>query len=631
MMERLREGANNWVIKVILGLIIISFAFAGVGSYLAGGNDVPAATVGDQDISRAQFEQVYQNERARMQQQAGEMFSTLMSDPAYLRQFRQNVLDRMVNDMLLEQYANELNLRVSDVQIKQAIVDMPQFQRDGKFDNELYQAGLRRAGFTPDQFAEYMRKDLVRQQLVNALLSSEFVLGDEIQSQYDLVAQTRAIRTLTLPVATFAEKANITDEEMKAFYDKNSGDFVRPEQIKASFVELSGDKLADNIKVTDEEAKAYYDANKANYESKAKRKVSHILIQGDDADAKAKAEAVLADLKAGKDFAAEAKAKSDDTFSAKDGGSLDWIEKGVMDPSFEEAAFALKNKGDISGLVKSEFGYHIIKLDDVEPAVAKPFDEVKDSIVAALKQQKAADRFYEMSTELSEKAFEMPDNLDDAAKAVNAKVQKTDFFSRQDAQGVMANPKVLEALFSPEVREDGLNSEVIEIAPEHVVVVRVDDSRDETVLPFDEVKAQVKAKLAAQKGEQEALALADKIVAGLKEGNKEALDASGYSFGDEETVGRVGADRAVTELAFTMAKPVDGKPVYGRTENAAGDVIIVELDKVNEPGKADMKPTDPMAQSMVRAKANADLDSTLGQLRSKTEVTVPAQNQEEQL
>ncbi len=448
MMERLREGANNWVIKVILGLIIISFAFAGVGSYLAGGNDVPAATVGDQDISRAQFEQVYQNERARMQQQAGDMFSALMSDPAYLRQFRQNVLDRMVNDMLLEQYANELNLRVSDAQIKQAIVDMSQFQRDGKFDNELYQAGLRRAGFTPDQFAEYMRKDLVRQQLVNALLSSEFVLDDEIQAQYDLVAQTRTIRTLSLPVATFAEKANVTDEEMKAYYDKNSGEFVRPEQVKASYVELSGDKLADSIKVTDEEAQAYYDANKANYESKAKRKVSHILIQGDDADAKAKAEAVLADLKAGKDFAAEAKAKSDDTFSAKDGGSLDWIEKGVMDPSFEEAAFALKNKGDISGLVKSEFGYHIIKLDDVEPAVAKPFDEVKDSIVAALKQQKAADRFYEMSTELSEKAFEMPDNLDDAAKAVNAKVQKTDFFSRQDAQGVMANPKVLEALFS---------------------------------------------------------------------------------------------------------------------------------------------------------------------------------------
>ncbi len=162
-------------------------------------------------------------------------------------------------------------------------------------------------------------------------------------------------------------------------------------------------------------------------------------------------------------------------------------------------------------------------------------------------------------------------------------------------------------------------------------MVRVDDSRDETVLPFDEVKAQVKTKLAAQKGEQEALALADKIVAGLKEGNKEALNASGYSFGDEETVGRVGADRAVTELAFTMTKPVDGKPVYGRTENATGDVIVVELDKVNEPGKADMKPTDPMAQSMVRAKANADLDSTLGQLRSKTEVTVPAQNQEEQL
>ncbi|MBV7299555.1 peptidylprolyl isomerase [Enterovibrio paralichthyis] len=622
MMERLREGVNSIAVKIILSLIIFSFVFAGVGGYLASGSVQPAATVGDHEISRSQFEQAYQNERAQMQAQAGDIFTTLLSDPVYLAQFRQNVLDRLVNQVVLDQEADSLGLRVSDEQIKQAIREMPAFiGSTGMFDNDLYLAALRRNGLTPDQFAEYVRQDMTREQYINALVNSEFALEGELESLYKLEGQTRVVRTLTLPLSEFAAKANITDEQKKAYYEQNPSEFVRPEQFKISYVELSGDGIADGADVTEEQAKAYYEANKANYGAAEKRKVSHIMIQGDDADAKQKAEAVLTELNNGADFAELAKSRSDDTFSAEQGGQLDWFDKGVMDPAFEEAAFALNNKGDISGVVQSDFGFHIIKLDDIKPSQAKPFADVRDEIVAQLGQQQAAEKYYALSTELAEKAFEMPDNLEDAANAVTSQVKKTDFVSLSDLSGVLASPAVLQALQQPEVREDGLNSDIIEIAPEHSVVVRIDDSRPETVLPYEEVEAQVAERLQRQEGEKAAEALANSLVTELNEGNTAGLDASGYNFGAEQELGRVSAERAVAQLAFTMAAPADGKAEYGFTREMNGDVVVVALDAVKEPKSEEISLQSQMADRVINTTANMDLSSIVEQLKENTEVT----------
>ncbi|PKF51027.1 peptidylprolyl isomerase [Enterovibrio nigricans] len=621
MMERLREGVNSLAVKIILSLIIFSFVFAGVGGYLASGTTEPAAKVGDQEISRNQFEQAYQNERQQMQAQAGDFFSTLLSDPTYLAQFRQNVLDRMVNQALLDQQASKLGLRVSDVQVKNEIRSMPAFASNGIFNNEQYLAALRRTGLSPDQFAEYVRQDMVRAQLIGALTNSEFALENELQAIYQLEGQTRMVRTVTLPLSEFADKADITDEQKKAYYEQNPSQFVRPEQFKISYVELTGNSIADLADVTEEEAKAYYEANKATYGTAEQRKVSHIMIQGDDATAKAKAEKVLAELNAGADFAALAKTESDDTFSAEQGGQLDWFDKGVMDPAFEDAAFALTNKGDVSGVVQSEFGYHIIKLDDVKPSDAKPFAEVKDEILATLKQQHAADKFYSLSNELAEKAFEMPDNLDEAAAAVNANVEKTDFVSLADLQGALANPTVLQALQQPEVQEDGLNSNIIEIAPEHVMVVRIDDSRPEIVLPYEDVEAQVTALLKRQEGENAAQTLANSLVKELSEGNDAGLNASGYTFGTESEINRGSPEREVAELAFTMATPADGKSEYGFTRAVNGDVVLVALDSVNEPEAAEISLESQLADRVSRTLANTELASVVEQLKADTKVT----------
>ncbi|WP_102577048.1 SurA N-terminal domain-containing protein, partial [Vibrio splendidus] len=504
MMDRLREGVNSIAVKIILGLIILSFVFAGVGSYITGGGNNAAAKVGNTEIARGEFEQAYQNERNRMQSQLGDYFAQMLADPAYVESFRKSVLDRMINDVLLEQQAESLGLRISDSQIRTMILEMPQFQTAGQFDQEVYQAALRRAGFSAESFAEYMRRDLMRNQLVTALQGSEFVLQGEIDTQSKLIAQTRDIRTVTLSVADLAKDIELTDEQIEQYYSENPQAYTRPEQAKVSYIELSAEALKSQLEVSDEEAQKYYQEHLDKYSTEEQRKVSHILVQGDD---EAKAQSILDELNAGADFATLAEEKSDDFGSADVGGDLGWIERDVMDPAFEDAAFALENIGDTTGLVKSDFGYHIIKLDEIKASQAQPYTEVAVEIKQELLDQRAVDQFYEQQTELEKVAFEFPDSLDDSAEAINAKITTTDFISQVDAPEVLMTPAVMQAILSPEVKEDGLNSEVIEVSPEHVIVVRVEETRDETVLPLAEVKDQVVAALSAVQAEQQAVEL----------------------------------------------------------------------------------------------------------------------------
>lgn len=613
-MDRIREGSTGLVVKIILGLIIFSFVFAGVGSYLVGGSQPLAAKVGEREITRNDFEQVYQNERNRMQSQLGEYFSTLLGDPAYVEQFRKSVLDRMVNDALLDNQAQSLGLRVSDEQIRQAIISMPQFQKDGKFDEEIYNISLRRAGFSSDSFAEYLRQDLVRNQLILALESTEFTLDNEVQAQGALEAQQREIRTITLDTAEFANKATVTDEEIQTYYDENKQQFVRPEQVKVSYIELSGNELKEQAPITDEEIQTYYNQNKDKYSTQEKREVSHILINGDEADA----DAVLARLDAGEDFATVAKEESQDIPTAKEGGSLGWIERGVIDPEFEDAAFQLVNIGDHSGVVKSAFGYHIIQLDGIEAPKTKALAKVSAEIKTFLVDEHAADAFYSLQSELAEKAFESPDSLDDAAEAVNAKIVTSDFFSQADAPEVLSNSSVLQAIYSPEVKEDGLNSDVIEIAPEHIVVVRVEDVREEMVLPLDEVKSAVVARLSQSKGEQKALELAQGVISALDKGEVNYLSDNELSFTKARMITR--ADELANDV-YRLQKPEQGQSTYAQVMDRQGNHVIVALDGVLELSNDAM--AEQVSTRLLRTQTQQDLTATLDTLKASSDISYP--------
>ncbi|MGL5030283.1 MAG: peptidylprolyl isomerase [Aeromonas sp.] len=625
MLDKLREGAQGKVAKVILGLIILSFALAGVGSYLNGPARTSPATVNGTEISAAALENAYRNERARMESQMGESFSQLAANPEYMKQFRRGVLDQLIDQALLDSKARELGLRVSDEQIKQAIVAMPEFAENGKFNNDRYLQLIRRAGMTPEMFSESLRQDMIRQQLTSALLGTEFALNGEALQLDKLVNQTRDLRLVRLVAANYAGDVQVSDTDIEQYYKTNSPRFMNGEQVKVDYLLLDAAALAKNIKVTEQDAQDYYDQHQDQFQRAERRHVAHILIPfgKDQAAAEKKAEAVLAQAKGGEDFAALATANSSDTFSAKKGGELDWFEQGVMDPAFEKAAFALNKAGDLSAVVKTPFGFHIIKLLAVEPAQTKAFADVKAETITRLQADKAKESFFAEQQKMADNSFENPDSLDLTADAMGMKVQSTDYFNQANVPAPLNDPKVLALAFSEQLRDDNTNSDVIELGDGKALVLHITGHRPKAVKPLAEVKEQVIAAIKHDKASEVARGKAQGLVDRLKAGEdiQPELTALGLTIDNHKGVSRF--DRAMdpnlVNQAFSLPHPKDGKPSVAMVTEGNGNRVVEILDKVNVP-TAPSKMVSMLQGQLAQGKTQADYKSLLTELRKTAKV-----------
>jgi len=484
MMDRLREGINSPIIKIILGLIMISFVFAGVGSYLVGGNSQYAAKVGDTKIGQGQLEKAYQEDRNRMQSQLGDYFTTLMQNPAYQQQFKNSVLSRLVNNVLLDIHAKDIGLAASDEQVKQQIFSIPQFQKDGKFDNSTYLNTLKNIGYTADNFAYSLKSDLVRNQLVQAIQGSEFALPSEMNAIYQLQAQKRYIRSYSLNIKDFVTQSPITEKEIQTYYDAHNAQFMQAEQVKVDYIELS------------------------------------------------------------------------------------------------------------SSILKEKF---------------------------ELSDQQADDRFYKLQSKLADKAFEFPDTLDDAAKAVGLEVKTSDFISSQTAKGVLANEKVLKAAFSDEVKNQGLNSEVIQISDTDIIVVRVQDSKPAKLKPLDSVLAEIKTILRKNKARNLAQQKAQQLITDLKAGK------TTLSFGKQEVLVRNAQHPQLTEKVFSLLPPVDGQPQYTLVENP-DNMQIIALDKVELPKALTDEQYQAYKKQYVAYQAQASLQLSIETLKGMIDISYPEKN-----
>ncbi|MFQ2790573.1 peptidylprolyl isomerase [Aeromonas caviae] len=625
MLDKLREGAQGKVAKVILGLIILSFALAGVGSYLNGPARTAPATVNGNDISAPALENAYRNERARMESQMGEAFNQLAANPDYMKQFRRGVLDRLIDQALIDDKARSLGLRVSDEQIKQAIVAMPEFAENGKFSNDRYLQLIRRAGMTPEMFRDSLRQDMVRQQLMGAVLGSEFALKGEAEQLDRLYNQTRDLRLIRLAASAYVDGIEVSDAEVEQFYKANSAHFMNDETVKVDYLLLDAANLGKNIKVTEQDAQDYYDQHQDLFQRPERRQVAHILIPfgKDEKAAEQKAEAVLAKAKAGDDFAALAKADSSDTFSAKKGGELDWFEKGVMDPAFEKAAFALAKAGDLSAVVKSPFGFHIIKLLGVEPAKTKPFVDVMSDTIARLQSEKAKEQFFAEQQKMADSSFENPDSLDLTAEAMGLQVQSTGYFSQADAPAPLNDPKVLSMAFSEQLRDDNTNSDVIELADGKALVLHIMGHQPKAAKPLAEVKEQVITAIKHDKASEVARGKAQGLLDKLKAGENVQADltALGLKVDTHTGVSRFAQemDQNLVTQAFRMPHPTDGKPSVELVTEANGDRVVVALDKVNvikEPSQM----VSLLQGQLGQGKAQADYKSLIDELRKAAKI-----------
>ncbi|MDF0533553.1 SurA N-terminal domain-containing protein [Shewanella sp. A32] len=613
MLDKIRDGAQSVIAKVILVLVILSFAFAGVSSYLGRTSQSAVATVNGEDISQTELEQAFQNEKNRLKQQLGDMFDTLSGNDAYLANVKQNVLQRLIAQRLLDQAAKNLGLRVSDEQIIASIRNEPAFQVDGQFNNDRYLALLQQLGFKPTSFRETMRADMTRSQLINALIGSEFVLKGEASELAKLQAQTRDIQLLKVDSDPFLSQVKVTDDELKKFYDANPDQFQRPEMVSLEYVELSAKSLADKQQVSDADAQAYYDQHKDEYKTVEKRLAAHILITGNDAAAKTKAEDIHKQLVNGADFAKLAKQDSQDTLSAEKGGELGWFEAGVMAPEFDKTLFSL-NKGAYSDVVHTAYGYHIIKVLDIQPSAVASFAEVKSKIVDKLKMDKAVNEFYGLQQKLSDTSYEVPDTLADAAKVIGATVQSTELFSRESAPEPFQQPAILKAAFSSDVLS-GMNSNMLEVGDNDVMVVRLKKHEAAGLMAYEEVKADIEGRLKQQKANDLAKAKAEELVAKLKQGDSSiALEAH-----SAVTRTAQGIDPAIVAKAFEMAKAKDGLSIDS-VALAKGYAVVV-LDKINN---IETAPADQLAavkQRLNSQYSEADYSAVIDMLKAKAEIT----------
>ncbi|MBE0367339.1 SurA N-terminal domain-containing protein [Pseudoalteromonas aurantia] len=628
MLEKIREGSQGPVAKIILGAVILSFALAGIGGYLGQTTEQPVAEVNGIKISQTDFARAYQNERARLEQQFGEYFAQISSDPTYMAQIRKGVVDRLVQQELQNQLAIELGLRVSDEQVKQAIVEMPYFQLGGEFSNERYLQVIRQMNFQPDTFREYLREEMTRSQLVSAVAGTEFVLSNELKSTVALQQQTRALDYIVLSKDKVKDQVSIDEDAVSNYYELNQDKYQSAEQVSVQYLELKADNVEPETAITDADVLAYYEESKTQYLEPEKRRVSHILIDNseDDATANTKAQDLLSQLRSGTEFSELASTQSDDIVSAELGGDLDWIERDMMDPEFETAAFALENVGDISEVVTSEFGYHIIQLTDIEREEIQPFDDVKADLRAELEKNAKVDAFYQKQTEIAELAFEMSDSLEDAALAAGVELKSTALINRSVLPAPLNTPAVTRTLFTPELLEDRVNSEVLEIGAEHIIVVRVLDYAAAATKPFDGVKAEIETTLVNEKASELINERAKTLFSALQGGKllSDIATEEGVELNSEAALARQTysvAPAIVTEV-FKLPHPADEKFEMAVVALNNGDAALVQLKKVNEV-ELSVEIDEQQKQSITNTQINKNYLAFVNALEAKADVTRP--------
>ncbi|WP_087718833.1 SurA N-terminal domain-containing protein [Salinicola salarius] len=598
MLQRIREGSQGWAAKVVVGAIIVTFALFGAESlvsyFSAGSND--AATVNGESISRQAVEtQVQRGIRS------GQV------PPEQERQFRGQVLDQLIRQRTLDQYADEGGLHISDSQLDQLIVSLPEFQdQDGRFSEELFTNRLAQAGYTPASFRRELRADTLRRQVQQGLAASAFLLPSEKARLASLQQQQRTFRYAQLSPADLDQPVAPSDADLQQYYDQHQEDFRRPEQVKVNYLVLNQEDVAKDVEVTDEQLRQVYEQAKAA----APREVSHILVTfGDDRteqEARDRIAEVQQQLEQGTDFAALAREYSDDSSSAGDGGDLGAIQKGFFGDSFDDAAFSL-DPGQVSQIVQTQYGLHLIKVTGVD---IPSFEEDRETLAQQVKLEQSESLFNERVQKLTDDAYQA-DDLESVAEEMGLTVQTSDWFS-QDAGGedVLSNPDAAAAAFSSDVLEDGYNSDVIETDDQQRVVLRVVDHREASTLPLDEVRDQVLAAVKIEQTRQQLQARAEEVLVALRNGD----DVPGLDWQQADSVTR-DADSVpapILQEAFRLSRPQAGAVTWGQTESQSGVAIVgVEAVTAGDASSDDADFVTRLAQRLQAQIAIQGLNQTL--------------------
>lgn len=574
-------------VQIVLLLIILPFAFFGVDSYRHSGDSDAPATVNGAKITKQEFETALRQQQDKMRQMLGANYDPAMFEKT---EMKQAVLDNLVAQRLLIERAKSAGLTVTDEQIAQVVSGIDAFKEGGKFDKARYASALASQNMTPMMFEARVKDELTGQQLRDAYTQNGYASNTVSDNIITINEQQRVVSIAQVSLQSYLPQAKVDDAEIKSYFDKNQKEFEMPEQVKVEYVRFSVKDLMAKADVKAEDARKYYDEHQSEFATPEQRQASHILLtvaatapQPEQDAVKARAEQLLGQVKQDPaKFAELAKLNSQDPGSAMNGGDLGLFGRGMMVKPFDEAVFSLK-PGEISGLVKSDFGYHIIKLTAIKATHAAPFNEVQQSILAKLRQQKAADSFAELADKFSNTVYEQSDTLKPAAALAGVSVEQSAWLSKGVATDDIWTAKMLQAVFSDDVIKNHRNTAAIEVAASTLVAARMLEHKPAAVRALADVTDLIKQKIIRQKALDMAAKQGRMLLGQLQQGTKPALD---WSVAQTITHAQHGAlDVAMVRQLFQADST--RLPQYVGAEAPQGGFVIVRVDAVKNGDKPD--------------------------------------------
>ena len=593
MLQAIRDGSKGIVAKIIVGLIILTFALFGIESIVAlgGGADAPAQVNGE-EIGDRQVAQMMDLQKRRLKAQFGENFDASMISDTMLRK---SAVESLINESLLKQAAAEGGVYFSDKEIDKLIVQSPEFQVAGVFDRNQYDLVLRSAGYTRTTHRQLLRSNLVTQQAQSAWQMTSFATKDEEGRSAQLESQTRDFSYIEFKLEDAKKEVSISAEEKKEYYSSNSNRFMTQESVVVNYIELKKSDLMESIEADDGEVLERFEQIKAESLAKREFRAAHILLLESNDVARNTLKDVKAKLAAGEAFEALSEVYSQDDSSKMAGGDLGFASTEIYEPEFSDALKAL-TKGQVSEIVQTRDGLHLIKLLDTRQPEVAEFSDLKDSITQEIRQEKVQELYVERMETLSDEAFSSSGDLQEAAKSLGLSVLTSDEFTRAGGKGIAQNNDVLQAAFSEATLYDDSNSEVIELDDNRAIVLHLNLFKESVVKSFDVVEKQVEAQLRDKKGAESLALEVDSALVQAKKGElKEGWVTLKLKSRSDE-----GVDSTILSSVFTMGK-LDGAASFDQIDLGAGNKAIVRLDQITRVELAE--PTEGDEQKIERAKS----------------------------
>ena len=625
-MQQFRNLLKGWFGKVLLVIFILPFAFFGIeGIFNSSGKRDLALTVNGAEITKLELSQEINNQRERFRQQMGGQIDPSMLPDDMLKP---NAVESLIQRELLKQAVENEGLGASSELVKSYVRSMQQFQdEDGNFSNDRLETVLAQSNYTKAMLFNIVKESMVVEQLQKGISDSAFSTPAELEYLVKLRDQTRDAQYAILKVDSFKESVDVSDDKLREYFKEHQAQYRTEEQVKVQYVALSEADFAADIETSEDDLLLEYDDFVKRQKQYEQRRASHILVEinddRSDKDALSRIKDAQKMIKE-KSFEEAVKSYSDDIATVENGGDLDFVRKGDFDKTFEEALFKLEKPEDISDIVKSEFGYHIIKLTEVDALDIPSFEEKKESLKAQLNKQQAKEKLNEALDELGRLAFESGD-LQVISEHYNKPIEISEFFTRMSGKGFAEEESVREVAFSDEILKEELNSEAIELKDGRIAVLRLKTHKPARDKKLDEVKDQVRDALVSQEALKMAEEKAKEMVAKVKEG--ESLESLSKSFGVEwkalKEITRQSSEPSTSAVAaiFELPRATEGKKSVSFVSSPLGDQEVVILDAVIE-GQFDLKEKEKLAATLSSGSqmGQSDFANYLAILKEKAEI-----------